>query len=146
MTIAFNLPFLSLGGTWEPDQAERDAAWELLVELSTRTSMVELADKEGSTREALSSLYKLFDTTRGILRAKGPTVARNHGDGNLSFAVIAVRVLNDVLRPVLSEWHPRLDQYEQLRPPTIGVSDWEHAWEFDDDLRQIGRASCRERV
>jgi hypothetical protein len=31
-----------LSGVWEPDQAERNAAWELYVELVTRIAVVPL--------------------------------------------------------------------------------------------------------
>ena len=114
--VDFTLRQFSLNGTWRPHEAEREAAWELLVELSTRTSMSDLDDDQGTARAALSSLYTLFETTRSILRTHGAAVARSKGDGNLSFGVIAVRILNDVLRPLLSEWHPRLEQYEHERP------------------------------
>ncbi len=98
VNVALALPGVSLSGTWEPDRAERLASWELLVELSTRITAIDIADDEGSTREALESLYAVFDTTRKIMREHGPSLARSSGDGNLCFGVIAVRILNDVLR------------------------------------------------
>ena len=68
--VSLNLPF-GLGGveqTWVPDDDERLAAWELYVELSTRITTVPLHAGTGLVREALSSLYSLFGTTREILR------------------------------------------------------------------------------
>ena len=38
----------------------------------------------------------------------GRTYAARRLDGNVSLGVIAMRVLNDVLRPTLSVWHPAL--------------------------------------
>ncbi|MGZ6868949.1 MAG: hypothetical protein ACXVHI_01345 [Frankiaceae bacterium] len=38
--VGLNLHFLTISGTWEPNDAERAAAWELYVELVTRISVV----------------------------------------------------------------------------------------------------------
>lgn len=54
---------------------ERDAAWELYVEVVTRIAVVELKPGEGSLREALSSLSSPFATTRDILRKYGQRLA-----------------------------------------------------------------------
>lgn len=135
VTTTVNLPFVNLSGTWVPDRAERDASWEMMIELSTRVAAADLGDDEGSIREGLASLYALFAITRGILREHGPEVARSSKDGNLSFAVIALRVLNDVLRPVLSRWHPDLEAWEQRRPDTIGQASWERQWDRCHEAR-----------
>jgi hypothetical protein len=76
--VSLNLPF-GLGGveqTWEPNDDERRAAWELHVELVTRIATVPLEPGAGLQREALTSLYSLFPTTRDILRRYGPGVAQ----------------------------------------------------------------------
>ena len=120
-------------------QEEQKAAWEMYVELITRISVVELGPSEGLLREALASLYSLFDTTRGILRAHGPTVARAKGKGDYSFGYLAVIILNQVLRPVLAEWHPRLLDYENQRPTGTSQVDHERAWSHNDELRGVLR-------
>ena len=53
-----------VAGTWEPDESEVRAAWELYVEMVTRTPLGGYSFQEGSLREALNSIYSLFDTTR----------------------------------------------------------------------------------
>jgi hypothetical protein len=61
-TVEIGLPF-GLGkvaGTWAPAEAEREAAWEMYVELVTRISVEELRPGQGLLREALSSLYSLL--------------------------------------------------------------------------------------
>jgi hypothetical protein len=133
--VAVKLPFLELSGDWEPDEAERNAAWEMYVELVTRVSVVELGPAEGSLREALSSLYSLFGTTRDILRRYGPSVAQPTHDGALSFGAIAIAVLNAGLRPLLADWHTQLLAYEATRPPGVSPVDHERAWEYHDKLR-----------
>ena len=49
-----------LSGRWEPDQVERDAAWELYVELVTRIAVAQLGPGGGVLREALTSLHQFF--------------------------------------------------------------------------------------
>jgi len=144
--IGLKLPFFELSTTWVPNDAERKAAWELLVELVTRTSVTPLAADEGLVREALTSMYSLFRLTREVLKRNGPDVARDKGNGNPSLATIAAVVLNGVLRPVLSKWHPALADHEAARPPGVGPGAWEREWELHDqaraalnDMRQLVR-------
>ena len=50
--VKLTIPFLGeVSGTWEPDEAERRAAWELYVELATRVAVVPLGPGEGLLRE-----------------------------------------------------------------------------------------------
>ncbi len=43
-----------LSGKWEPEQVERDAAWEMYVDVVTRISVMPLAPGQGILREALN--------------------------------------------------------------------------------------------
>lgn len=124
-----------VGGVWRPDTAEKNAAWEMLVELSTRVTIVELHPEDGLLREALTSLHSLFDVTREILRRHGPSVAQPRGEGSISFAFLAVAVLNGGIRPFLSYWHPVLMGYEQSRPADIDNVLWERRWERAAEMR-----------
>ncbi len=126
-----------LSGTWEPDSAERDAAWELYVELVTRVSVAPLEPGKGILREALTSLYELFGVTREVLRKYGPAVGRAPKEpGQYRFGHLAVWMLNAALRPVLAEWHPRLERWEAGRPEERSISEHEAAWEAASELRQ----------
>jgi hypothetical protein len=135
--VSLGLPFNlgSIAGTWEPDDQERRAAWELYVELVTRISVEELKEEEGFLREALSSLYTLFNTTRDILRRYGPDVATPKGASDLSFGQIAVTVLNLGLRPLLAKWHPELAAYEATRSSGVSPLEHEQNWDRRDALR-----------
>ena len=108
--------FGGISGTWEPDDTEVNSAWELYVEMVTRTPLGGCSPQGGSVREALTSIYSLFDTTRGILRSYGPSVARPKSGRGLSFGYLAVSMLNLVLRPLLTDWHPQLRAWEQANP------------------------------
>ncbi|MET4590692.1 hypothetical protein [Arthrobacter sp. 754] len=124
-----------LSGKWVPDVAERDAAWELYVELVTRIAVAPLGRREGLLREALNSLYSLFGTTREVLRKYGPAVARAPEIGEYRLGHLAIWILNAVLRPVLARWHPELQRWESLRPTERSMADHEEAWERANELR-----------
>ena len=125
-----------IAGTWEPDESEVRAAWELYVEMVTRTPLGGFSSRDGSLREALDSIYSLFDTTRGILRKYGPTVARPKSGRELSFGYLAVSMLNLVLRPLLTEWHPKLRSWERDNSH-LDENEWKGRSDFLNALNEI---------
>jgi hypothetical protein len=136
--VSINLPF-GLGGiqgTWEPNDAEKKAAWEMYIELATRISAAPLDPEDGILREALSSMHSIFGTTRDILRQYGPEVAQYEGKERMSFGYLAIEILNNVLRPLLAKWHPLLQSYESKRSDKISVAEHERNWERNQELRQ----------
>jgi hypothetical protein len=135
--VSLKLPVVEIEGIWVPDKKQREAAWEMYIELVTRISVAELKPGEGLLREALSSLYSLFKTTREILRKYGPSVAKPKGKGHLSFGYLAVVILNVVLRPVLAKWHPLLLDYENSREQTVSPLKHEQCWEKAGELREV---------
>jgi hypothetical protein len=44
-------------------------------------------------------------------------------------------ILNDVLRPLLSEWHPLLLDHESLRPAGVSAAEHERAWARNAEMR-----------
>jgi hypothetical protein len=134
--VTLNLRFLQIAGTWEPNDAERRAAWELYVEMVTRVAVVPLPAGNGLLRESLTSLYSLFGTTRGILRTYGPDVAEQKPNGQFSFGYLAVAILNVAVRPFLARWHPELEQWEAARPATVSQREHEQRWPRGHELRE----------
>jgi len=135
--LTVGLPF-NLGSLeFENDEVQQRAAWALYVELSTRISVQPLGEGEGILREALTSLYNVFNITRQILRDAGPEIAK----GPKSLGAIAIDVLNKGLRPFLVKWHPLLKQYEEKKPPELTTVDhertWEHAAKLREELEQV---------
>lgn len=127
--VSLKLPYIGeISGKWAPDEAEQKAAWEMYVELVTRISVIELGPEEGLVREALSSIYRLFDITRLILRSYGPNVARPKIEHTYSFGYLAVAVLNGALRPLLAKWHPLLSDWESKKPDDKSPVEWEREW------------------
>ncbi|MSR59929.1 MAG: hypothetical protein EXS05_20195 [Planctomycetaceae bacterium] len=82
---------------WAPNDRDRDAAWELYVELLTRISTQYLQPEHGDEKTALDSIHSLFGLTRETLK--------HHGRHCSEFAKIAIVVLNQVVRPFTSKWH-----------------------------------------
>jgi hypothetical protein len=91
----------------------RQVAWKLYIETVTRVSTQPLTDEDGFIREALTSLYGLFATTRDTLKASRPSVTVSGGQ---TVEHLAVTMLNHELRPFLSKWHPRLREFEKTHP------------------------------
>jgi hypothetical protein len=136
INVELTLPYIGkIAGVWKPDEAERRAAWELYVELVTRVSAVGLQPGEGLLRESLTSLYAIFTTTRALLRSYGPSIAQTNSEGNLSFGIVAVNMLNYVLRPILAKWHPVLLDYEHQRDAKLSAWEHEKRWDKAEELR-----------
>lgn len=126
--LPFNLGSLEFAN----DEAQQRAAWALYVELSTRIAVQPLGEGEGILREALTSLYNVFNITRQILRDAGPEIAK----GPQSLGAIAIDVLNIGLRPFLVKWHPLLKDYEERKAKDLTSVDHERAWEHAPALRK----------
>lgn len=88
-------PFLEM--EWNPSEPDKDAAWDLYVELLTRIATQPLPEDHGDEARALGSLHELFGLTREIIR--------HRGRGCIEFTKIAVLVLNQILRPFTTRWH-----------------------------------------
>jgi len=82
---------------WQPQEKDREAAWELYVELLTRTVTQPLPYDHGDEKAALDSAHALFEITREILRRNGREC--------IQFSRIAVMVLNQIVRPFTTKWH-----------------------------------------
>ena len=78
-------------------EADKDAAWELYVEMLTRIVTQPLPSEAGDEKTALDSVYSLFSSTREILRRRGR--------GTIQFSKVAIPVLNQVVRPFTAKWH-----------------------------------------
>ena len=109
----FNLESIQLGPAWAKaeisfDTSDRDAAWELYVEMLTRVVTQPLPSESGDEQTALESVHSLFGTTREILR--------QHGRKAVQFSKVAIPVLNQVVRPFTAKWHrvPRGRAFDDL--------------------------------
>lgn len=83
-----------------PNEMDKSAAWELYVELITRVVTQEIPVGYGDEKTALSSIYNLFELTRDNLKRNGRHCKE--------FTKISILVLNQIIRPFTSKWHPLL--------------------------------------
>lgn len=130
--VELSLPFGFGKAEWISDPTERKAAWALYVELVTRVATEALNEDEGLLREALTSLYSLFASTRQILRDAGPAVGISHD----SLGGLAIGVLNIGLRPFLAKWHPLLLNWEAKPHPDKSAKEHEREWSHENELRE----------
>ncbi|MBU0653899.1 MAG: hypothetical protein KJ914_02080 [Gammaproteobacteria bacterium] len=93
--LQINPPFLNIELKFA--DADRNAAWEMYIELLTRITTQALDAKDGDEKTALASIYSLFGTTR--------TIIKSHGRESLQFTKLAIVVLNQVIRPFTARWH-----------------------------------------
>ena len=124
----FQLEKVRLGPAWANveisfNQSDQDAAWELYVEMLLRVVTQPLPSEGGDESTALSSIYALFPVTREILRRRG-----RHA---ISFSKVAIPVLNQIVRPFTTKWHP------QSLKGTLGDKEKRH--EFRRDLESLQR-------
>ena len=82
---------------WKPQDKDKNAAWELYIELLTRITTQPLDDTHGDEETALKSIYSIFSLTREVIKSNG----RNC----IEFTKIAVVILNQKIRPFTAKWH-----------------------------------------
>jgi hypothetical protein len=128
--VSVSLPFGIGALEWQPDEVEARAAWMLYIELVTRIAIQPIDPQRSSAREALNSLYKLFDLTRETLKEAGPNV----GISPNSVGGIAIAVLNDGLRPFLSNWHINYSAWAARANPGGATAPNEADWPDRDDF------------
>lgn len=95
--LKFTMSFLETEISF--NQNDKDAAWELYIELITRIVTQELKLEDGDEKSALQSVYILFPITREILKRRGREC--------IQFSKIAVAVLNQIVRPFTAKWHKK---------------------------------------
>lgn len=128
---SFQLNEVRLGPNWanvqlDFKQDDKDAAWELYVEMMTRIVTQPLPNNVGDEQTALTSVYSLFSITREILRRRG----RN----TINFSKIAIPILNQIVRPFTAKWH---------KESLAGAFDCEtRRAEFRQDLETLQKDLC----
>ncbi|QEV19304.1 toll/interleukin-1 receptor domain-containing protein [Streptomyces alboniger] len=113
-------------------EAERMAAFDLQVELVSRIGIQQLPADGGSLREALTSLNSLFPFTRDTLHRYSIGLRPSTGP---SVQSVADQLLNGILRPFMTRWHPLLMAWEAHRPPHTSALDHERTWDRAESFR-----------
>jgi len=82
---------------FQPKEADKDAAWELYIELLTRITTQHLDDTHGNEETALTSVFKIFELTREIIK--------KYKRDCIEFSKISIVILNQKIRPFTAKWH-----------------------------------------
>lgn len=98
--LKVKLPILEMD--WEPSDPDKNAAWDLYIELLTRITTQSLSREHGTEAAALESVHKIFGLTR--------TTLKEHGRKAENFTRVAIIVLNQVIRPFTAKWHRLSEQ------------------------------------
>lgn len=130
--VNVNIPFGIGSLKLNVDSATKKAAWLLYVELKTRIATQALDSNDGLLREALTSLYKIFEISRQILKDAGPDI----GVKDDSVGGIIMNVLNKGLRPFNAKWHPELEKWESECPGNKSKKAHEEEWIKKDEMRK----------
>ena len=156
-SFSLDLGIVKLGADLTDE--DRQCAWELYTEISTRVSITgKLGDEECTNfegelyEESLESLYKFFQEARTIMR-RFP-VGKIRGDNRNHLGAVISRCMDNVLRPFLEKWHVDYRHWwENQSNPRLLPFERQKAYpkleEFQRDwcsVRQIMRAFQKELV
>lgn len=89
----------------KPDYFERQLAYQLWVEMSTRKIGIEFEEDRDSIFEIYNSWYNFFGIARNIIKEIPIHKIRTDRDDNL--IELSIKVLNLGLRPHLTKWQSR---------------------------------------
>ena len=118
-SLKIKTPFLE--ADWQPKDEDKDAAWELYIELLTRIATQQLPKGNGDEATALESVHKLFELTREIIK--------RHGRECVEFTKIGIVILNQMVRPFTAKWHK-----EML---ANAFADSRKCYEFRNELSEL---------
>lgn len=97
-SLRIKTPFLEMD--WAPKEADKDAAWELYIDLLTRVTTQPLPSEHGDEAVALESVHALFGLTREVIKRKGRSC--------IEFSKIGIVMLNQKIRPFTAKWHKEM--------------------------------------
>ncbi len=130
-------------GYIEPSAGERACAYELFVVLHGSVVDAPLRAGRGTVRGYLDGLAAVQEEVLGVLRTAGREASEGSG-GNLSVAVLTLRVLREVVRPAWLRWDGELAAHEVRHRgthPDATAADCEATWPQAElartDLREV---------
>ncbi|WP_195822324.1 hypothetical protein [Roseobacter sp. MH60115] len=98
--------------SFKPNDTDRQIAYSIWVELSTRKIGLPIDAEHDVIAEVYDSWYAFFGVTRELI--KGVPVSKVRGKSTSKIVDLSVEVLNEGLRPHLTKWQARFRHwYEQ---------------------------------
>lgn len=127
-SLKFNSYFLEM--EWKPNDYDKNAAWELYIELLTRIATQHIEPEHGDEKTALESIYSLFGLTREVIKRQGRHC--------IEFTKIAIVILNQVIRPFTAKWH-RLSVQNAFDDPEQCMSFRKEIAQLQTELRKYSK-------
>ena len=100
--ISLSLPFGLGNVVYETTDKDRVLAWKMFVQLKTRKAALPFDESNDLVANVYDSLHGLFSITRELLSEACP----RNGDRQRTISDYVLRVVNDGIRPHLTQWHP----------------------------------------
>lgn len=121
-----------------PNNSDRQMAYAIWVELSTRKIGLQIDLDHDVVSEIYDSWYQFFSVTRELLKTVPVSQARN--ESTQKIIKISIDVLNDGLRPHLTTWQARFRRWfenEMSKPGNLDKAPQELQAEFKkfDELK-----------
>jgi hypothetical protein len=129
-----------------PNYADRQLAYAIWVELSTRKVGLPIDLKEDVVVQVYDSWHDFFSTVRELI--KGIPVSRMRRDSTRKVVHLSIELLNEGLRPHLTRWQARFrrwydQQLQRSENDTLAPQDiqqkYEHFSELERDLLTLNK-------
>lgn len=117
--------------SFKPNDTDRQIAYSIWVELSTRKIGLPIDIEDDVIAEVYDSWYAFFGVTRELV--KDIPVSKVRGDSTGKIIELSIEVLNEGLRPHLTKWQARFRHwYEGQMDKKVDVSPQEMQKKFPD--------------
>ena len=142
---------------FRPNLADRQVAYAIWVELSTRKIGLPIDFEHDVITEIYDSWYEFFSVTRELV--KGVPIAQVKRDSTQAIIRLSIEVLNEGLRPHLTRWQARFRRWYEHELKRLDQSADEkvidpqqiqvHFPQYDalkDDMERVNQALVRYRA
>lgn len=102
--------------TFKPNLIDRQIAYSIWVELSTRKIGLPINLEDDVVAEIYDSWYSFFSVTRDLIKTVPVSKVRNDSTGKI--IKLSIEVLNEGLRPHLTKWQARFRHWYDLKMET----------------------------
>lgn len=131
--------------TIKPNETDRQIAYSIWVELSTRKIGIPIDLNDDVVAEVYDSWYSFFGVTRELIKSIPISKVRKDSTGKI--IGLSIEVLNEGLRPHLTKWQARFRRwYESEMEGAKGEAPqdvqrrFQQFSELEDDLMEVNRA------
>ncbi|OWY08405.1 hypothetical protein B6V74_14795 [Thioclava sp. F42-5] len=107
--------------TFKPNDTDRQIAYSIWVELSTRKVGLPIDPDDDVISEIYDSWYSFFSVTRELI--KDIPVSKVRGDSTSKIVDLSVEVLNEGLRPHLTKWQARFRHWYEHQSEDLADID-----------------------